>query len=224
MVRHHNLLFYHGHRYRHLHWREILKWWKLLRNSSSWSIWIATISSILQMQIVTGNGYIGMKNGKNGERMNHYHCIVKVHGSFSIPYKCRWNIFCMDPLYFTSSHNYISDYLQGYESINPCEDPNKDFFVMKSDDEEQLVGNKLTRRLKSLNRVEGCCQTLELSLQTEKLKTIMNLVKFSIGSTIPRSPEYNNINFTQTNEDLSILRLQPRLKDLLQKRYLGVFL
>ena len=96
--------------------------------------------------------------------------------------------------------------------------PSTDFFVMKSDNEEQLVGNKLTRRLKSLIRVEGCCETLEQNLQTEKWKIIMNLMKFSIGSTIPRSPEYGYKNFSQINEDLPILRLPPRLKELLQER------
>ena len=89
---------------------------------------------------------------------------------------------------------------------------------MKSDNEEQIVGNKLTRRLKSLIRVEGCCKTLEQNLQTEKWKIIMNLMKFSIGSTIPRSPEYDNENFTQANDDLPMLRLPPILKELLQKR------
>ena len=98
-----------------------------------------------------------------------------------------------------------------------------DFFVMKSDNEDQLVGNKLTRRLKSLNRVEGCCETLEQNLQTEKWKIVMNLMKFSIGSTIPRSPKYGSKNFTQTNDDIAILRLQPRVKELLQERYLEDF-
>ena len=93
-----------------------------------------------------------------------------------------------------------------------------DFFVMKSDNEEQLVGNKLARRLKSLIRVEGCCKTLEQNLQTEKWKIIMNLMKFSIGSTIPRSPEYGYKNFSQIHEELPILRLPLRLKELLQER------
>ena len=130
---------------------------------------------------------------------------------------------CFDPLYCTRSYIDISDYRQEYESINPCVNPNMDFFVMKSDNEEQLVGNKLTRRLKSLIRVEGCCETLEQNLQTEKWKIIMNLMKFSIGSTIPRSPEYGSKNFTQTNDDIAILRLQPRVKELLQERYLEDF-
>ena len=74
----------------------------------------------------------------------------------------------------------ILDYRQELEFINPCADPSTDFFVMKSDNEEQLVGNKLTRRLKSLNRIEGCCETLEQNLQTEKWQIVMNLMKFSI--------------------------------------------
>ena len=130
---------------------------------------------------------------------------------------------CFDALYCISSYIHISDYRQQYASINPCANSNMDFFVMKSDNEEQLVGNKLTRRLKSLNRVEGCCETLEQNLQTEKWKIIMNLMKFSIGSTIPRSPEYGSKNFTQTNDDIAILRLQPRVKELLQERYLEDF-
>ena len=121
-----------------------------------------------------------------------------------------------------SSYAVISDYRQEYQSINPCADTATDFFVMKSDNEEQLVGSKLTRRLKSLNRVEGCCETLEQNLQTEKWEIIMNLMKFSIGSTIPRSPEYSGENFTQTNDDLPILRLPPILKELLQERYLVI--
>ena len=125
---------------------------------------------------------------------------------------------CFDLLYCKSYYVDISDSRQEYESINPCANPTMDFFVMKSDNEEQIVGNKLTRRLKSLNRVEGCCKTLEQNLQTEKWKTIMNLMKFSIGSTIPSSPEYGSKNFTQANNDLPILRLPPRLKELLQKR------
>ena len=96
--------------------------------------------------------------------------------------------------------------------------PSTDFFVMKSDNEEQVVGNKLTKRIKALTRVEGCCQTLEQILQTEKWKMVMNLMKFSIGSTIPRSPEYGSANFTERNDDLPILRLPPVLKELLQER------
>ena len=130
---------------------------------------------------------------------------------------------CFDPSYGISSYIDISDYRQEYESINPSTNQNMDFFVMKSDNEDQLVGNKLTRRLKSLNRVEGCCETLEQNLQTEKWKIVMNLMKFSIGSTIPRSPKYGSKNFTQTNDDIAILRLQPRVKELLQERYLEDF-
>ena len=125
---------------------------------------------------------------------------------------------CFDPLYCISSYIDILEYRQEYQSINPCVDASMDFFVMKSDNEEQIVGNNLTRRIKSLNRVEGCCRTLELSLQTERWRIVMNLMKFSIGSTIPRSPEYGSKNYTQTNDDIHILRLQPRLKELLQER------
>ena len=128
-----------------------------------------------------------------------------------------------DPLHCISYYIDISDYRPEYASINPCANPNTDFFVMKSDNEDQLVGNKLTRRLKSLNRVEGCCETLEHNLRTEMWNIIMNLMKFSIGSTIPRSPEYGSKNFTQTNDDIAILRLQPRVKLLLQERYLEDF-
>ena len=89
---------------------------------------------------------------------------------------------------------------------------------MKLDNEEQIVGDKLTKRIKSLKRVEGCCETLEQRVQTEKLKIIMNLMKFSIGSTIPRSPEYITNNFTETTDDFPILVLQHRLKQLFLKR------
>ena len=92
--------------------------------------------------------------------------------------------------------------------------------MMKSYNEDQFVGTKLEIRLKSLKRVEGCCQTLELYLQNTKLETIMNLMKFSVGSTIPISPMYGHENFTETNGDLPLLQLTLKLKELLQKRYL----
>ena len=92
--------------------------------------------------------------------------------------------------------------------------------MMKSYNEDQFVGTKLEIRLKSLKRVEGCCQTLELYLQNTKLETIMNLMKFSIGSTIPMSPPYGNENLTQANGDLTFLQLTLKLKELFQKRYL----
>ena len=90
---------------------------------------------------------------------------------------------------------------------------------MKLDNEDQIVGNKLAKRLKSLQRVEGCCKTLEIRLQVDKLKTILNLMKLSIGSTIPKSPQYGSTNFSQvTKDEIPFLQLIPQLKELLQKR------
>ena len=91
--------------------------------------------------------------------------------------------------------------------------------MMKSN--EDSAYDKLATRILSLTRVEGCCQTLEQSLKTTNLNTIMNLMKFSIGSTIPKSPQYGKINFAKGDHELPVLQLPPMLKELLQNRYMG---
>ena len=47
-----------------------------------------------------------------------------------IPQMMFSNFFLTKFLYFA-----ISDYREEYESINPCADPNKDFFMMKSNED-----------------------------------------------------------------------------------------
>ena len=114
-------------------------------------------------------------------------------------------------------YSHILEYIKEYESINPCYDPNKDFFMIKLN-EEHSAYDKLATRIMSLKRVEGCCKTIDQSLKTENLKTVMDLMKFSIGSTIPMSPQYGNLKFAKRNNNLPVLQLTQMLRELLQNR------
>ena len=92
--------------------------------------------------------------------------------------------------------------------------------MMKEKKESPITyTNKLERIIQSLTRVEGCCKYLKQFVPIKNTKAIMKLMKFSIGSTIPKSPRYNDINYTTVNEDLSFIRLTSKLKDLLYDRY-----
>ena len=74
---------------------------------------------------------------------------------------------------------------------NPCVKEAKDFYVMRSSSDDKYAGyGKLRARGQSLERVAGCCNALNPLLEQKMSKTIMDLMKLSIGTTIPRSPKY----------------------------------
>ena len=45
----------------------------------------------------------------------------------------------------------------------------------------------ITTKVRALERVEGCCSSLSPILQLENLKGIMDVMRLSIGTTIPQS-------------------------------------
>ena len=85
---------------------------------------------------------------------------------------------------------------------------------------EQSIGytNKLQSTIKSLTRVEGCCKALKPLVPITNSEAIMKLMKFSIGSTIPKSPRYGLLNYTALNDSLPVLHLTSKLKELLKNR------
>ena len=102
-------------------------------------------------------------------------------------------------------------------SRNPCTDPSKDFYVMETK-KPSFLFNTLTSKIESLTRIQGCCKALKPLVPIENTKQIMNLMKFSIGSTIPKSPRYGRINFTAIDDHLFFLHPSSRLKELLMNR------
>ena len=116
---------------------------------------------------------------------------------------------------------YCSLNLTAYQPIevsrNPCTDPSKDFYVMETK-KPSFLFNTLTSKIESLTRVQGCCKALKQLVPIKNAKPIMNLMKFSIGSTIPKSPRYGRINFTAIDDHLFFLHPTSRLKELLMNR------
>ena len=102
-------------------------------------------------------------------------------------------------------------------SRNPCSSLSKDFYIMETK-KSSFIYNTLTSTLESRTRVQGCCKTLKQLVPIRNAKAIMNLMKFSIGSTIPKSPRYGRLNFTAIDDHLPFLHLTSKLKELLMNR------
>ena len=100
---------------------------------------------------------------------------------------------------------------------NPCTGLSKDFYIMETK-KSSFMYNTLTSKLESRTRVQGCCKSLKQLVPIRNAKAIMNLMKFSIGSTIPKSPRYGRLNFTAIDDRLPLLRLTSKLKELLVNR------
>ena len=116
---------------------------------------------------------------------------------------------------------YYSLNFTAYQKIevfrNPCTGLSMDFYIMETK-KSSFIYNTLTSTLESRTRVQGCCKTLKQLVPIKNAKAIMNLMKFSIGSTIPKSPRYGSINFTAIDDRLPLLHLTSKLKELLMNR------
>ena len=127
----------------------------------------------------------------------------------------------IDKWFMFSELIYYSLNFTAYQKIevfrNPCTGLSMDFYIMETK-KSSFIYNTLTSTLESRTRVQGCCKTLKQLVPIKNAKAIMNLMKFSIGSTIPKSPRYGSINFTAIDDRLPLLHLTSKLKELLMNR------
>ena len=73
----------------------------------------------------------------------------------------------------------------------------------------------ITKKARVLERVEGSCSSLSPLLGLENLKDIMDVMRFSIGTTIPNSYR----NSTHGFEMLDMLFPLDKIADKLKHRY-----
>ena len=77
-----------------------------------------------------------------------------------------------------------------------------DFAVLRRDLDNDIQNiDIITTKVRALERVEGCCSSLSPILQPKNLKGIMDVMRLSIGSTIPQS-SLNSTNGFQMLERL----------------------
>lgn len=101
-------------------------------------------------------------------------------------------------------------------SINPCTNPGKDSFIMEVDNN---VGSGLIlNRANKLVKLKGCCSSLSPILQLDNLKMIMDVMRLSIGITIPRSSRYSNLSSSNVLKMLDKLFSLDKLAMQLKKR------
>ena len=119
---------------------------------------------------------------------------------------------------------FIPEYSLHKEPINPCSEQGKDFSVIKpslgsfnQENEDDYSG--LQETYYRLKRVNGCCKDLNPFLSIQNLPQILNLMKYSIGMTIPQSP-FNSNNRTKLLSEISLLQPPQNLKAEMRKRYL----
>ena len=90
---------------------------------------------------------------------------------------------------------------------------------MRSSDDEEYDGfGKLRARGKSLERVDGCCSSLMPILKALNTKLIMDLMKFSIGTTIPKSLKYNTYPLETSSNGFPLYQPPDILKDSIEER------
>ena len=91
--------------------------------------------------------------------------------------------------------------------------------------ENSFTEGIVARNARSLRKLEGCCKALSPLIHKKNLKTIMNVMRLSIGSTIPRSPRYSSSNSTQDMKMFKSLFPLDKLAIPLKTRYiqLGLF-
>ena len=104
-------------------------------------------------------------------------------------------------------------------SINPCTSSNKDFYVIQWDNHEVIGATMLTSIARSSWRIKGCCSALSPLLHVTKLKSIMDVMRLSVGGTIPLSPRYSDLNSTQVVPVLDMLFQLDKLGIQLRNRY-----
>ena len=129
-------------------------------------------------------------------------------------------LFTTSPFGRISTYSCLAEFSYRKHLNNPCSDAMKDFFIMRSsEDKEYNSFGKLRARGKSLERVDGCCSALVPILGTQNLKLIMDLMKFSIGTTIPQSPKYNKYPLEMSSKAFPLFQPPSRLKRMIENRY-----
>ena len=93
-------------------------------------------------------------------------------------------------------------------SINPCTDPRNDFFLIEKNDAEPSISsvhddgaysiNLIPKKGSELEYVKGCCSSLSPILQLKNLEVLMDVMRLSIGTTIPHSSRYTNLSLTKS--------------------------
>ena len=86
-------------------------------------------------------------------------------------------------------------------------------------DHNYQVIDEITKKTRVLQRVKGCCESLSPILELENLKDIMEVMRLSIGTTIPNS--YRNSTDGYEMLDMSNNKLFPldKIASKLKYRY-----
>ena len=105
-------------------------------------------------------------------------------------------------------------------SINPCTNLDKDIYVMPVDiGDAAYTLDRITTNANSRKKIKGCCSLLSPLLQVENIKQIMDVMRMSIGATIPLSPRYSSLNSTHGIKILDVLLPPDQLESRLKDRY-----
>ena len=116
--------------------------------------------------------------------------------------------------------NCFTELINVTESINPCTRSSKDFFVKPVEQDESFSTDIVTTIARSLRKIQGCCSSLSPLLKLDNLKMIMDVMRLSIGATIPLSPRYSYPNSTQDTKLLDALFPLDKLTVHLRNRYI----
>ena len=123
--------------------------------------------------------------------------------------------------YSNSIVNHITELSNRSNGINPCTNPTKDSFVAAINNDDGAIGmDILTTAGRAFKRLEGCCSSLSRLLHLNNHKRIMDIMRLSIGTTIPH-PSYDSaVNSTNDVKLLESLVPPENLAKKLQNRYL----
>ena len=105
-------------------------------------------------------------------------------------------------------------------SINPCTNPTEDTYIAAIDNDDEAIGMDLvTTAGRKFKRIRGCCSSLSSILHVTNLKWVMEVMKLSIGTTVPHPSQYSTINSTNDIKLLESLYPPEILATKLQNRY-----
>ena len=92
---------------------------------------------------------------------------------------------------------------------------------MKIDRGESLFGDmgSIHTNARVNERIEGCCSSLSPFLHVKNLKLIMNVMKLSIGTTLPQSSRYSFHNSTSPSKLLDSMFSLEKLAIPFKERY-----
>ena len=98
-------------------------------------------------------------------------------------------------------------------------DSTKDFIIVHTNQEmlHERVEGKFVARSASLERMSGCCNALIPLLKRQNLKSVMELMKFSLGTPIPRGNLYANQSQIPVT-DFPLFQPSESLKMLMETR------